>query len=305
MVVFDLGISLPILLALGTCVKSEMLNSSRYVIFHSELASVDQETSPVPRSDSLNIIESSEVLTIIIYSSLHTFDVTILSSNGTDLTSSIQILHSPVPLSALPKRSVTSDVMRKCAMDPQNIYSTWCDRTYSVQSFQTYCKNKPQPGQRALNPLLSFGSCTDNKICVGSNSKEETGRPAQAFCISTDHFVEIGQEPHTDGQNLRSTGVVTAGFDSALYNGTGRDLGVEAVVTFLDGDVSLMASSIVMQAQSYDRSWHTVANGSADCLTCSSVTLAPFPMTAQRVKVDVVMPKNVPMGLLWLASYPY
>ena len=244
-------------------------------------------------------------MTPIISSSLHTFDVTILSSNGTDLTSSIQILHSPVPLSALRKRSVTSDVMRKCSMDPRSVFSSWCDHSFTAQAFQTYCKMKPQPGQRTLNPLGSSDHCTDNKICVGSDSYHETGKLAQAYCLSTNHFVEIGQGTQTSGQNHGSTGVVTAGFDPTIYNDTGRDLGVEAVVTYLDGKLSLLASSIVMQAQSYDRSWHTVANGSAECLTCSSVTVAPFPMTAQRVKVDVVMPKNEPTGLLWLASYPY
>ena len=70
------------------------------------------------------------------------------------------------------------------------------------------------------------------------------------------------------------------------------------MITYNIEMVSLSAASIVMQAQTYDRSWHTVAIGSIDCLRCEKESVAPFPMFAHRFKVDVVKPENVPTGLL-------
>lgn len=118
--------------------------------------------------------------------------------------------------------------------------------------------------------------------------------------------MHIGHSPSSgNGQNLASTGVVTANFNSALYNNNGSHLGVEAVVTSVNKGTSLSAASVVMQAQTYNGVWRTVTNGRNYCLRCSSVTVAPFPATAQRVKVDVVLSELIPTGLLWLASYSY
>lgn len=77
-------------------------------------------------------------------------------------------------------------------------------------------------------------------------------------------------------------------------------------MTSINKQVSVFAASVVMQAQAYNNGiWRTVAGGHNYCMECSSVTLAPFPVTAQRVKVDVVLTEVIPTGLLWLASYPY
>lgn len=127
------------------------------------------------------------------------------------------------------------------------------------------------------------------------------GAQSQAYCVSTDHFVRIGQP----SSNLGSSGVITAGFDPALYNKNGSQVAVEAVVTSINKIVSLSAVSMVMQAQGFDKVWRTVADGHNYCLRCSSVSLVPFPVTAQRVKVDVVLSEAFPTGLLWLASYSY
>ncbi len=111
-----------------------------------------------------------------------------------------------------------------------------------------------------------------------------------------------------DGQNVPSTGVVTAGFNASLHdnNNNGSHLAVEAVVTSLNKVSSIAADSVVMQAQTHTNGvWRTVADGRNYCLRCSSVSLVPFPVAAQRVKVDVVMPDWLPVGLLWLASYEY
>ena len=118
--------------------------------------------------------------------------------------------------------------------------------------------------------------------------------------------MQIGHTP-SDGnrQNLASSGVVTASFNAALHNKNGSRSAVEAVVTSVSKLTSLYAASVVMQAQAYNGVWRTVADGYNDCIRCSSVSLAPFPVTAQRVKVDVVMPNYTPTGLLWLASYSY
>ncbi len=125
--------------------------------------------------------------------------------------------------------------------------------------------------------------------------------------------MRIGHDPSNgDGQNVPSSGVVTAGFNASLHhnnnnnNNNGSHLAVEAVVTSLNKVSSIAADSVVMQAQTYTNGvWRTVADGRIYCLRCSSVSLVPFPVAAQRVKVDVVMPEWLPVGLLWLASYEY
>ena len=143
------------------------------------------------------------------------------------------------------------------------------------------------------------------EICVGGTGGGE-GTPRQAYCVSTDHFVHIGHTSSSEnGENLVSSGVVTAGFNPALYNNSGSHLAVEALVTSVDQRTSLFAPSMVMQAQTYSGLWRTVADGHNYCIRCSSVCLAPFPATAQRVRVDVVLPDSSPTGLLWLASYTY
>lgn len=139
---------------------------------------------------------------------------------------------------------------------------------------------------------------------MGDDGDEDA--PNQAYCVSTDRFVNIGHDPSDEeGENGISSGVVTAGFNAALYNNNGSHLGIEALVTDADKRTSLYATSMVMQAQAYNGLWRTVAHGIIDCIGCSSVSFAPFPVSAQRVKVDVVLPAESPTGLLWLASYSY
>lgn len=132
----------------------------------------------------------------------------------------------------------------------------------------------------------------------------------QSYCVSTNEFVQIGQNSSTGngGRNAGSlSGIVTAGFNAAAHRRKGSQVAVEAVVTSVDKRASLSATSLVMQAQVYDKYWRTVDDSHSHgyCLGCSSMTLVPFPETARRVKVDVVMPEEAPTGLLWLATYPY
>ena len=142
--------------------------------------------------------------------------------------------------------------------------------------------------------------CEDDEICVGSDSIDGTP-PVEAYCVSTDHFVRIGHAQ--SGIGVASSAVVTASFNPAMHNNNGSYLTVEAVATTPDNRNSLIATSMVMQAQAHDSVWRTVAGGISDCLRCPSVTLAPFPLTAQRVKIDVVLSQDSPAGLLWLASF--
>ena len=151
------------------------------------------------------------------------------------------------------------------------------------------------------------GNCESNEICVGSDAKDRDGS-RQAYCVYTSNFVRIGHDPSTrNGQNVGSSGVVTANFNSALHNNNknGSQLAVEAVVTDVNKVSTLFAISVVIQAQTYNGVWRTVADGQNYCKFCSSVSLAPFPATAQRVKVDVVLSEWFPAALLWLASYSY
>ena len=108
-------------------------------------------------------------------------------------------------------------------------------------------------------------------------------------------------------ESAGSSRVVTADFNAAVHERNGSRLAVEAVVTSINRKTSLFATSMVMQAQAQANNglWRPVADGYIYCMDCTSVDLAPFPETAQRVKVDVVMPEWVSTGLLWLASYPY
>ena len=228
-------------------------------------------------------------------SSFSPFQITVHSSNGTDLTSSIPILHSHIPLSTLQRRSHTFPILT-CPSDAY-IARSWCEHDVSASDFAGICTEQSQQQHTHINE----GNCARDEICVGSNA-EDTDAPRQAYCVSTNHFVRIGQDPSTG--NGQTSGVVTASFNSALHN-NGSQLAVEAVVTSLNRLSTLFATSVVIQAQAYNGVWRTVAEGQNYCKICSSVSLAPVPATAQRVKVDVVLPEWYPTGLLWLASYPY
>ena len=211
------------------------------------------------------------------------------------------ILHSHLSLSKLQQRSSTSVPIRQCPLGEMYSSHSWCQHKISPQASETLCIGPPPQAGRTT-PQYNFineGKCTNDDICVGSDNIG--GTPIHAYCVSTDHFVRIGQNP--SGNSLASSGVVTANLNPAIHNNNGSHLTVEAVVTSLNKRTSVFAASVVMQAQAYDRVWRTVAGGSSDCLRCSSVTLAPFPLTAQRVKVDVVLSEDSPAGLLWLASY--
>ena len=247
------------------------------------------------------------MLTLITNSTFSPIQVTVLSSNGTDLTSSIPILHSHFPLSTLQQRSSTVSLVRECPITSNYASQSWCQRTVSPREFATYCQGPPEAGQTDAEqePRTDFrqGRCPADEICVGS-TLEDKGMPIQASCVSMKHFVPIGPDPQ-NGNAAGSSSAVTAGFNPAVHNKEGSRVAVEAVLTSAGTLYSLFATSLVMQAQSYNGLWRTVADGSRYCLDCSSVRLVPFPETAQRVKVDVVMPESSPTGLLWLASYPH
>ena len=193
-------------------------------------------------------------------------------------------------------------------MSDENVSRSWCQHSLSAQSFETFCK---EPAAQPDNPAFMHytqAHCAPDEICVGS--EEGDGRtPLQAHCVSTTHFVPIGRNTSSgNGQETVSSGVVTAGFNPRSHNGDGMHVAVEAVLTHVDKRTSLFATSHVIQAQWYNATrgiWRTVASGANDCINCSNLRLEPFPTTAQRVKVDVVLPESMPAGLLWLASYLY
>ena len=288
------------MLALGTCTGSNSITNSKY-----GTNPIATQTQTLAGNHKAALPKN--VLTLIIRSSFPV-EVTILSSNGTDLTPSTPILHSHIPLSALRKRSSNSTSIRHCPMSDENVSRSWCQHSLSAQSFETFCKEPPaQPDSLAIMHYTQ-ARCAADEICVGSEEGDGT-TPLQAHCVSTTHFVPIGRNTsNMNGQKTLSSGVVTAGFTPPYQQGNGMQVAIEAVLTDVDKRTSLFATSHVMQAQWYNATrgiWRTVAQGSNDCLKCSSLRLEPFPTTAQRVKVDVVLPDSMPAGLLWLASYLY
>ena len=193
-------------------------------------------------------------------------------------------------------------------MSDENISRSWCQHSLSAQSFETFCREPAaEPGQ--TDPMhYTQARCAADEICVGS--EEGDGRtPLQAHCVSTTHFVPIGHNASSgNGQESVPSGIVTAGFNPHYHDGDGTHVAVEAVLTDVDGRTSLFANSHVIQAQWYNATkgvWRTDAHSSNDCIGCSALRLEPFPTTAQRVKVSVVLPESMPAGLLWLASYRY
>lgn len=247
------------------------------------------------------------MLTLVSSSSLLPVQITILSTNGTDLTPSVPILHSHIPLSTHQKRSYTSVAIQECSLIDTYKSRSWCQHEVSPQKVETLCTEIPEAGW--TNPrqrtYINEGRCAGDEICVGSNAGDED-TPRQAYCVSTNDFLLIGHNSSSgNGQDLGSSAVITAGFNPTLYDKNATHLAVEAVITSVNNRTSLFAASAVIQAQSYNGLWRTVTNGYNSCMRCSSLTLAPFPITAQRVKVDVVMPDSSPTGLLWLASYAY
>ena len=85
---------------------------------------------------------------------------------------------------------------------------------------------------------------------------------------------------------------------------------VEAGLVGLGNSSGIFAQSLDINAQTAETAfntpiWHTLVNGSRECENCSSVGLSPSPRGAKRIKVDVVLPPNIKVALLWLASMSY
>ena len=190
----------------------------------------------------------------------------------------------------------------------RNADSEICADELSPQAFKVFCSPVPGTKPKHRRRQTFFESkCANNEICVGSNPSDKA-LPHQAYCVSTINFVHIGHDPSLSsgsGQTIGSSETVTAGFNPAVHNGNGNGLAVEAVLTSSNNVTSVFANSMVMQAQLYNGVWRTVDDGRADCLWCASLSLTPFATTARRVKVDIVLPEQSRVGLLWLASYSY
>ena len=110
----------------------------------------------------------------------------------------------------------------------------------------------------------------------------------QAYCVSTNNFVVIGHSPSTgNGQNAGSSGVVTASFNSALHK-NGSLLAVEAVITGLNKVSTLIATSVVIQAQTYSGVWRTVADGRNYCKTVSHLFWLIVPLFIMLLRLETI-----------------
>lgn len=124
-----------------------------------------------------------------------------------------------------------------------------------------------------------------------------------AYCVHTDNFVPI-----VNMLQDKSPDIITANVNQDAK--THANWTLEAVLAGTDDTTALNASTLDMEAQTYDTVfnvpiWRTVAGGLSECTNCSSVALEQFPLSAPRVKVDVVLPASVTAGFLYLASVAY
>ena len=164
-----------------------------------------------------------------------------------------------------------------------------------------------------------YGSCAQTEVCIeGTRALPEPSDWAQqyhqdawlglykvAYCVNVENFVRIAQDGLADADGAGEVETVYFHQQSQQPNAT-----VEAVVTSLDNKTSVFAQRLEVEAQTADGAfgtqiWRTLVNGSSGCENCSSVDLAPFPIAAKRIKVDVVLPAAVTAGVVWLASVPY
>ncbi|KAL6717695.1 hypothetical protein ACLMJK_005610 [Lecanora helva] len=251
----------------------------------------------------VEILRSSKGYTTSTFT-LSPIQVTIRSSNGTDLTLSTQILHSHLPLASLQKRSSNLTQASSCSPYEKYVSRSWCDHKASPQAFENICTERPSANPLDPHEMTFVGrsKCAPDQICVGGSPNHLDVTNA-AFCVATDNFVHVGK----DGGAGRNFAIVTAGFDAERHENSPGHVAVEAVVT-KDQNVqtSLIVKSLVIQAQAkINGVWKALPGDRSGCLTCSSVAIRPMPEAAQRVKIDVVLQEDMPSGTVWLASYPY
>lgn len=82
-----------------------------------------------------------------------------------------------------------------------------------------------------------------------------------------------------------------------------------ALVTDLDQRILVNVTELSLhgQRQSADpyntRLFGDIVNGAASCQDCARLVLSPYPGTATRITVDVVLPASVLAAFVYLVSY--
>ena len=140
-------------------------------------------------------------------------------------------------------------------------------------------------------------------MCV--DSKAQTPRARSAFCTDKDDFLKYTLVAREKEVERFSTGASQVGLPSTGV--ASSQYAIEALLTSVDSDQSLNASSFGVQAQKAVNVhghvfWQTLPGGMSFCTNCTGLSVDPVPDGTQSVAVDVMLKPGVQSASLWLGS---
>ena len=190
-----------------------------------------------------------------------------------------------------------------------------CSRDSNAQTYTIWCLFM---GPTPQAPVPRPGFCNSDEICIESEIEPPSEVVAYlqdfyarrveyiptyvnriALCVAMNIFRRIeGEEGKQETEYFHAMP-------------KRQRTSVEAVVTTENNSTTVAAEQMDISAQTTTAQvygtqiWRTLVNGTRECANCSSVELSPLPLGAKRIKVDVVLPAAITMGIIWLATFPY
>ena len=252
----------------------------------------------VQRSYPAVIVPKTKTLTYRSSLLTSTLNISVTDLNGKDLSNSVTILHHQQTLGTSTKaKRATPRPVDNC---PEGFYlrRSRCLRTVNARAVIMECGTIMGTNLRRVIGL----NCAENEICVdgvpwpmGMGIMVET-----AFCVTTDNFIKIARAQLGDKAPPATIPAPFRASKTQIYS-------IDAVLAGLNPNSAVIASSIEIQAQTYDtfsnvQTWRSLPNGTEQCNDCGSIAITPVPDGTQRFSIKAVLQPGTAGALLYLAS---
>ena len=229
--------------------------------------------------------------------------LTLTDSTGKDISDNVTVLHHHRSHSPATQKRALSRILNQCPPGYLFRYSH-CDRVISPRAYAGYCSRSPHTEHAFFR-----GDCYATEFCV------DTGRQFTfddtAFCISTHDFTLFAGTA-VKGKVGVGAGIGQLGIPPTEASGSQKVYAVEALLTGMDGQKSVFAESVSVQAMRYGvvhgrPLWVPVngEDGTGQCSKCASVGVGKVPDGTGRFDVSMVLGAGTIATevVLWLTSF--
>ena len=175
-----------------------------------------------------------------------------------------------------------------------------CEHSISPRAFKRICEN---PATRDV--VTETLECKSNEKCFDRVLFDNSvwypeGFRFTASCINDEDFMYVFKEGVEKPETLF--------VNHPIYQFFKNDASAtEAIVTSLDGNDSLLATSLSITAQESStmynvQLWGSLPNGRRQCTNCASISLWPLPDATQRLRLDVKLPEGSNGGRIYFSE---